>query len=107
MIPKVESFQDFLIELDMKPRMHLVEIITFSKKVPTFLSALLIILVNLTMTLCSEKILISNRCISGLMPDLIKKSWTVSTVYSLIFLGKLHNFEGCMYKLNSCIWIGP
>jgi hypothetical protein len=30
------------------------------------------------MTLFSEKILISNRCISGLMSNLIKKSWTVS-----------------------------
>ena len=28
--PAVESFQDFLIELDMKPRMHLVEISIFS-----------------------------------------------------------------------------
>ena len=27
----VESFQDFLIELDMKPRMHLVEINFFSQ----------------------------------------------------------------------------
>ena len=26
----LESFQDFLIELDMKPRMHLVEISIFS-----------------------------------------------------------------------------
>ena len=30
------------------------------------------------MTLFSEKILILDRCISGLMSDLIKKSWTVS-----------------------------
>ena len=41
------------------------------------MSALLII-VSLTMTLFSEKIFISNRCISGLMSNLIKKSWTVS-----------------------------
>ena len=39
------------------------------------MSALFIILVSLTMTLFSEKLLISNRCISGLMPNLIKKSW--------------------------------
>ena len=32
------------------------------------------------MTLFSEKVLISNRCISGLMSNLIKKSWTDSTV---------------------------
>ena len=31
------------------------------------------------MTLFSEKVLISNRCISGLMSKLIKKSWTDST----------------------------
>ena len=47
-------------------------------KCAQFLSALFIILVSLRMTLFSEKILISNRCISGLMPNLIKKSWTVS-----------------------------
>ena len=41
--------------------------------------ALFIILVSLTMTLFSEKVLISSRCISGLMPNLIKKSWTDST----------------------------
>ena len=29
-------------------------------------------------TLFSEKVLISNRCIGGLMPNLIKKSWTDS-----------------------------
>jgi hypothetical protein len=44
------------------------------------LSALSIILVSLTMILFSEKVLISNRCISGLMPNLIKKSWTDSNV---------------------------
>ena len=32
------------------------------------------------MSLFSEKVLISNRCISGLMPNLIKKSWTVSSL---------------------------
>ena len=32
-----------------------------------------------TMTLFSEKILISNRCISGLMSNLIKKSLTVAS----------------------------
>ena len=31
---------------------------------------------KLTMTLLSEKVLISNRCIIGLMSNLIKKSWT-------------------------------
>ena len=30
------------------------------------------------MTLFSDKMIISHRCIRGLMPNLIKKSWTVS-----------------------------
>ena len=42
--------------------------------------ALFIILVSLMMTIFSEKVLISNRCISGLMSNLIKKSWTDSNV---------------------------
>ena len=44
------------------------------------MSALFIILVSLTMTLFSDKMLISHRCICCLMPNLIKKSWTVSTL---------------------------
>ena len=43
------------------------------------LSALFIILVSLTMTRFSEKMLISTRCIHGFMSNLIKKSWTDST----------------------------
>ena len=39
-----------------------------------------IILVSLMMTLLSEKVLISDRCISGLMSNLIKKSWTDSNL---------------------------
>ena len=35
------------------------------------------------MTLFSEKVFISNRCISGLMSNLIKKSWTVSIAQPL------------------------
>ena len=44
-----------------------------------FLSALFIILVGLTMTRFSEKMLICNRCIHGFMSNLIKKSWTDSS----------------------------
>ena len=44
---------------------------------------LFIILVSLTRSLFSEKMLISNRCISGLMSFLIKKSWTVSISHFL------------------------
>ena len=43
-----------------------------------FLLSLFIILVGLTMTLFSDKMLNSHRCIHGLMPNLIKKSWTLS-----------------------------
>ena len=39
---------------------------------------LFIILVGLTMTWFSEKMLIFNTCRHSLMPNLIKKSWTVS-----------------------------
>ena len=39
---------------------------------------LFIILVSLTMTWFSEKMLISTRCIHGFMSILIKKSWTES-----------------------------
>ena len=42
------------------------------------MSALFVILVSLMMLLFSQKVLISNRCISGLMSNLIKKSWTDS-----------------------------
>ena len=37
------------------------------------------------MTWYSQKMLISNRCICGLMPNLIKKSWTVSNMYTVTF----------------------
>ena len=38
-----------------------------------------IILLSLTVTWFSEKMLISTRCIHGFMSNLIEKSWTVST----------------------------
>ena len=38
------------------------------------------VFVGLTMKLFSEKMLISHRCIRGLIPNMIKKSWTVSSV---------------------------
>ena len=44
------------------------------------MSALFIILVGLMVTLSSEKMLISTRCISGFVPNLIKKSVTVSSL---------------------------
>ena len=51
---------------------------TLKLRILRSLRRLFIILVSLTRSLFSEKMLISNRCISGLLPNLIKKSWTVS-----------------------------
>ena len=48
------------------------------------LRRLFIILVGLTMTWFSEKMLIFNICRRGLMPNLIKKSWTVSSLHTYI-----------------------
>ena len=42
---------------------------------------LFIILVSLKMAWFSEKMLISTRCIHGFMSNLIKKSWTDSTIH--------------------------
>ena len=52
---------------------------TLEVRILRCLRRLFIILVSLTMTLFSEKMLISHICIRGLMPNLIKKSWTVSS----------------------------
>ena len=56
---------------------------TLKLRILRSLTRLFIILVSLTRSLFCEKMLISNRCISGLMPKLIKKSWMVSTLESL------------------------
>ena len=47
------------------------------------LTRLFIILVSPRMSLFSEKMFIFNRCITGLMSILIKKSWTVSNPATL------------------------
>ena len=82
------------------------------------MSALFIILVGLMMTLFGEEMLISHKCIHGLMPNIIKKSWTVSilqyyTIYIYINRGTLQlttSFlknclltliaTGCMYRVR-------
>ena len=51
---------------------------TLKLRIVRSLTRLFIILVDLTMTSFSEKMLIFNRCIQGLMTNLIKKSETVS-----------------------------
>ena len=53
---------------------------TLKLRILRSLTRLLIILVSLTRSLFSEKMLIFNRSISGLKSNLIKKSWTDSTV---------------------------
>ena len=60
------------------------------------MSALFIILVSLMMTLFSETVLISTRYISGLIPNLIKKSWTDSRVHSLHLFTTIYqlSFDG-------------
>ena len=51
---------------------------TLKLRILRSLTRFFIILVRLTRSLFSEKMLVSNRCISGSMSNLIKKSWTVS-----------------------------
>ena len=65
---------------------------TLKLRILISLTRLFIILVSLRMSLFSEKMLISSRCISGLMPNLIKKSWTVSITHCGSFPGRFTNF---------------
>ena len=53
---------------------------TLKVRILQSLRGLFIILVDLTMTSFNEKMLLSNTCLRGLMPNLIQKSVTVSTV---------------------------
>ena len=57
---------------------------TLKLRILRSLTRLFITLVSLTRSLFSEKMLISNRCIIGLMSNLIKKSWTVSNLRALV-----------------------
>ena len=62
---------------------------TLKLRILRSLMRLFIILVSLTRWLFSEEMFIFNRCISGLMSNLIKKSWTVSTSKRLHFAYRL------------------
>ena len=53
---------------------------TLNLRILRSLTRLFIILVSLIRSLFSEKMLISNRCISVLISNLIKKSWAVFNV---------------------------
>ena len=57
---------------------------TLKLRILRSLTWLFIILVSLMRSLFCEKMLISNRCISGLMSNLIKKSWTVSNLHAYL-----------------------
>ena len=48
----------------------------------------------LVLALFSEKVLISNRCISGLMPNLIKKSWTDCNIELIQSMGQKIHIKG-------------
>ena len=77
----LDTMQDFLCELGMKPHMHLVERSIFSLNhvitTPIYVLALrrsLIMLVGLTMKRFIERMPISTRCMCGFMPKLHEKS---------------------------------
>ena len=57
---------------------------TLKLRILISLTSLFIILVRLTRALFSEEMLVSNRCIRGLMSNLIKKSWTDSILEALL-----------------------
>ena len=59
---------------------------TLKIRILRFLRKLLIILVSLIVKLISEIMLISTRCIHGFMSNLIKKSWTVSSLNGVMGL---------------------
>ena len=73
---------------------------TLFLKCAQFLSALFIIMVGLTMALFSEKVLISHKCLRGLMPNLIKKSWMVSNTHLQIAVNshKNNTLHECMTR---------
>ena len=73
----------------------------FPKNMPRFFLALFIILVSLTMTIFSEKVLISIRCICGLMSYLIKKSWTDSNEHAFV-LFRFWCWSRITALLNKC-----
>ena len=103
------------------------KLMTLKVRIFHSLRMLFIILVGPTMTWFIEKMLISNVCIRGLMPNLFKKSWTVSVVdstqpttnnqnflpllnfalkkCSLVCLGQLANFDEMLNKERPKLYI--
>ena len=75
------------------------------------LTRLIIFLVSLRISLFSEKTLIFNRCISGLMSNLFKKSWTVSITGATRKKNPQHhnkfmsgNFCTLNFKISTLCW---
>ena len=77
---------------------------TLKVRILQSLTRLFIILVSLRMSLFSDKMLIFNRCISGLMSNLIKKSWTVSNQHLGFTHCALVHFRG---RTNKVAWFDP
>ena len=69
------------------------------------LRRLFIIMVGLRMTWFSEKMLISYKCIRGLMPNLIKKSWTVSRLDALLVAWKVKSWIQLLFLQNSALFL--
>ena len=67
------------------------------------LRRLFIVLVGLKMTWFSEKMLIFNICRRGLMRNLIKKSWTVSTFDGLSLIW----FSWSLFSADSSVVVNP
>ena len=76
---------------------------TLKLRILKSLVRLFIILVRLTKSWLSEKMPISNRCISGLMSNSIKKSWTVSISY-VINVEKKSTFLDLLLVNVVCEW---
>ena len=74
--------------------------ITLKLRTLRSLTRLFIILVSLTMSSFSETMLISNRCIGGLKPNLIKKYWTVLALVPLSIIHQVYTPQIIIYFDN-------
>ena len=71
---------------------------TLKVRILRCLRRLFIILVSLTMTRFSEKMLISTRCIHAFMSNLIKQSWTDSNIRILSLNVKSAMWSTILYR---------
>ena len=64
------------------------------------------VLVGLMMTWFSETILISNKFIGGVMPNLLKKSWMVSNLHVHVHIGPGTNSKTLIWlNLGAFVWV--